>query len=67
MTLNDLYENLKVKGYCGSIRSLRTRTTDLRKKLKKKEIFFLRQARPCGGKVIRFRNMDGLNFCPIVV
>ena len=37
ITLNDLYEYLKGKGYRGSIRTLRRRTADFRKKLKKKE------------------------------
>jgi transposase len=45
ISLNELFEHLKKNGYKGSLRSMRRKTSDIRKKLKNKEVFFQRIAK----------------------
>lgn len=42
ISLNQLFEHLKNNGYKGSLRSMRRKTADIRKKLKNKEVYFQR-------------------------
>lgn len=48
--LSELFEYLKRKGYKGSLRSMRRKTSDLRNKLKNKEVYFQRV--PKAGEVM---------------
>lgn len=45
ISLNELFEHLKKNGYKGSLRSMRRKTSDIRKKLKNKEVYFQRIAK----------------------
>lgn len=46
VSLNELFEHLKIKGYGGSLRSMRRKTSAIKKKLKNKEVYFQRLTKP---------------------
>lgn len=50
LSLLELFEYLKSKGYQGSLRTMRRKISPIRKKLKQKEIYF--QRRPIAGEIM---------------
>ena len=45
ISLSELFDHLKKKGYKGSLRSMRRKTSDIRKMLKNKEVYFQRMTK----------------------